>query len=105
MIAVHFNKEEKCDIMLRWWQNFSITTIWNLSNDGRRRPQQERCTHHAFFVWHLLAVVTGLWMELRNFTPPPYGVSEHKINFLFLNLDAFLSDSTWENFPDILQIK
>ena len=44
-------------------------------------------------------------MELRNFTPPPYGVSEHKINFLFLNLDALLSDSTLENFPDILQIK
>ena len=28
-----------------------------------------------------------------------------KENFLFLNLDAFLSDSTLENFSDILQIK
>ena len=44
-------------------------------------------------------------MKLPNFTPPLYGVSEHKRNFLFLNLDAFLSDSTLENFPDILQIK
>ena len=52
MIAVHFNKEEKCDIMLRWWQNFSITTIWNLSNDdGDHNKNVARITLFLYDIY------------------------------------------------------
>ena len=52
MIAVHFNKEEKCDITLPRWQNFSITTIWNLSNDdGDHNKNVARITLFLYDIY------------------------------------------------------
>ena len=52
MIAVHFNKEEKCDITLRWWQNFSITALWNLSNDdGDHNKNVARITLFLYDIY------------------------------------------------------
>ena len=53
MIAVHFNKEEKCDITLRWWQiSRSQRTIWNLSNDdGDHNKNVARITLFLYDIY------------------------------------------------------
>ena len=87
-------REEKCDVILPWYQNFWIATIRSLSiddGDGNENGekaigldwQNNNVARASRFFVHLLAIVARLRHETSNFVGPLYGVHEDNTKFSF----------------------
>ena len=92
-----------------WYREESVTSRSHGSNKNGKKElvynaKQQLCTRnvYTFFSHHCTTATWNFLISRARFM-----VREHniKVNVLFLNLDAVLSDSTPENFAKIWQIK